>query len=385
MKKHLMLVSALMLSAQFSAGGALAADSIKVGVDQPLSGAFSASGTYVVNGAKIAAKEINGAGGVLGKKLQLVIGDNKSNPTDAATIAEKLITSDNVPVLMGAWGSSLTLAVMPKLQQYEVPMVVETSSSSKITRQGNPWVFRISPPSWVEANLMETMLPKLDIHKVDFLAINNDWGRGTIDDFTKMFKKHDIKVGQTEIMGEDQQDMTPLLSKIKSSDADTVIVTTAVEQLTLILKQAATLGMHKTIITTGGSQNPDQLVEQAGAAANGSMHLVFFAPWEPQKTDHPKMTKEFMDAWTKAGYDKAGMTEGYRGFDGIKVIKAAIEKAGKAEPSAIRDALWKVKVPVLNGTVTFTKDGPEDRPSGQWMASGKMIKVEDGKIKLMDF
>src|ERR1700751_406064 len=131
--------------------GTADAETIKIGVNEPLTGAFAASGTYVVNGAKIAADEINAKGGLLGRKIELVIEDNKSNPTEAAAVAEKLITGDKVPVIMGAWGSSLTLAVMPKLMEYKVPMVVETSSSSKITTSGNPYIFRISPPSPVEA------------------------------------------------------------------------------------------------------------------------------------------------------------------------------------------------------------------------------------------
>ena len=144
------LVPAIALTAMLL-GAAAEAQTIKIGVNEPLTGAFAASGTYVVNGARIAADEINSKGGVLGKKIELVIEDNKSNPTEAAAVAEKLITSYKVPILMGAWGSSLTLAVMPKLMEYETPMVVETSSSGKITTTGNPYIFRISPPSAVEA------------------------------------------------------------------------------------------------------------------------------------------------------------------------------------------------------------------------------------------
>ena len=110
------IVPAIALAVAFL-GGTAEAQTIKIGVNEPLTGAFAASGTYVVNGAKIAADEINAKGGILGKKLELVIEDNKSNPTGAAAVAEKLITSDKVPVLMGAWGSSLTLAVMPKLME----------------------------------------------------------------------------------------------------------------------------------------------------------------------------------------------------------------------------------------------------------------------------
>ena len=131
-----------------------AAEVIKIGVTQPLTGAVAASGNYVVQGAKIAETWLNEKGGILGKKVQLIIEDNKSNPKEAVATAEKLIVRDKVPVLMGAWSSTYTLAVMPKLIEYGVPMVVETSSSGKITISGNPWIFRISPTSAMEAAAM---------------------------------------------------------------------------------------------------------------------------------------------------------------------------------------------------------------------------------------
>src|SRR5437660_12085781 len=144
-------------------GGAAEAQTIKIGVNEPLTGAFAASGTYVVNGAKIAADEINAKGGILGKKLELVIEDNKSNPTEAAAVAEKLIVRDKVPVMMGAWGSGFTVAIMPTLMEHKVPMLVETSSAGKITTSGNPYIFRISPPSAVEATAFANSADKLKI------------------------------------------------------------------------------------------------------------------------------------------------------------------------------------------------------------------------------
>src|SRR5258708_36585860 len=142
-----------------------AQDVIRIGVTQPLTGPFAASGNYVTEGAKIAAEQINAAGGVLGRKIQLVIEDNKSNPTEAVATAEKLIGKDKVPVMMGAWSSTLTLAVMPKLMEYGVPMLVETSSSGKITTSGNPWIFRISPTSEMEAKAFAGYVKTLGIKK----------------------------------------------------------------------------------------------------------------------------------------------------------------------------------------------------------------------------
>lgn len=357
-------VSMIALAFALLSGGA-GAETIKIGVNEPMTGAFAASGTYVVNGAKIAADEINAKGGILGKQIELVIEDNKSNPTEAAAVAEKLITRDKVPVIMGAWGSSLTLAVMPKLMEYETPMVVETSSSGKITTSGNPYIFRISPPSAIEAVAFKEIVDKLDLKKADFLVINNDWGRGTAEDFGKMFKEKGIIVGLVETMDQGAQDMSAQLSKIKGSDSETLIVTTAVDQLTLIFKQAAALGLKKRIITTGGSQNPDQIIAQAGAAANGTMHLTTFLPWFPEKTPNPKATEYFISEWKKRGFDFAGCTESFRGYDGIRTAAAAIEKAGRAEPAAIKAAMWSINVKGLNGDIVFKKSGPEGKESGQ--------------------
>ena len=302
MKKFAVMAAGL--SAAVLAGSLMtsaSAQTIKIGVIEPLTGPFAASGNYVTNGAKIAADEINAKGGVLGQKIELVIEDNKSNPTEAASVAEKLMVRDKVPVLMGAWGSSLTLAVMPKLMEYKVPMLVETSSSGKITTSGNPYIFRISPPSAVEAVAFAKIVDKLHIKKADFLVINNDWGLGTAQDFSKMFKEHGITVGLVETMDQAAQDMSAQLAKFKNSDADTLIVTSAVEQLTLVFKQAAALGLKKQIITTGGSQNPDQLIDQAGTAVNGTLHLTTFAPWVPEVSPDPEATKNFIAEWKKRG------------------------------------------------------------------------------------
>ena len=371
------LTTAILLA--LAATGARA-DAIRIGVNEPLTGPVAASGTYVVNGARIAADEINARGGVLGKKIELVVEDNKSNPTEAAAVAEKLITSDKTPVLMGAWGSSLTLAVMPKLADYEVPMLVETSSSGKITTSGNPFVFRISPPSALEAETFAPMVAKLGMKKVDFLVLNNDFGRGAATDFGKMLKDKGVQVGLVEIMDQGAQDMSAQLAKLKASDSDTIMVTSAVDQLVLLFKQMAALGLKKRVITTGGSQNPDQIIAQAGSAADGTMHLTTFLPWIPEKTPDPKATETFIAEWKRRGYEFAGVTESFRGYDGIRAIAHAIERAGKPEPAAIAKAFWSVDFTGLNGPIRFAKSGPAGRESGQSKPDVYLIEIKDGRV-----
>jgi len=368
------------LAASLFAAPAVAQDTIKIGVTQPLTGAFAASGNYVADGAKIAEAAVNASGGVLGRKIQLIIEDNKSNPTETVATAEKLIAKDKVPVLIGAWSSTLTLAVMPKLMEYEVPMVVETSSSGKITTSGNPYIFRISPTSEMEAKAFAGMVKKFGIKKADFLATNNDFGLGASQEFSQMLKGQGVQVGVVETMDPKATDFSAQLAKIKASGGDTLFVTTAVEQATLILRQAKEQQVKARIITTGGSVSPDQLIAQAGEAANGSYHLVFFTPWFPDAVKNPDIAKKFVAEWNARKYNVGGLTEGFRGWDAVYTVVEAIKLAGKAEPKALKDALWKVKVKGINGDIGFIKQGPAGKESAQNVPSVYVVRIDNGKV-----
>lgn len=369
--------------AMLTATSAYAQETIKIGVSEPLTGPVAASGTYVTNGARIAADYVNQNGGVLGKKLQLVIEDNKSNPREAVNSVEKLILKDKVPVLMGAWSSTFTLAVMPKLMEYGVPMVVETASSSKITTAGNPWVFRTSPTSAMEAKAFAKLIDSYSpaIKKVDFLAVNNDWGLGAAVEFKKMLEAKGIAIGRTETMTPDMTDLSAQLAALKGSGSDTVIVTSGIEQLTLAIRQAGEQRLPQRIITTGGSF-PEPLLKTPGPKGYVSQHLLFFAPWAPDRAKHPAIAKAFMDGWKARGLEFAGQTEGFRGFDAILTIAEAIRVSGKAEPAAIRDALWKVQVQGANGDIAFGKEGPAGKESGQAAPNVYVVELKDGQVSV---
>jgi branched-chain amino acid transport system substrate-binding protein len=383
------LLAGLLAMAAILAGTSLsdvhAQETIKIGVTQPLTGAFAASGNYVAQGTKIAAEDINNTGGVLGKKIQLVIEDNKSNPTEAVTTVEKLIEQDKVPLLIGAWSSTLTLAVMPKLEEYKVPMIVETSSSGKITTSGNPFIFRISPTSEMEAKAFQPLVKEMGIKKADFLYTNNDFGIGSADEFSKMLKANGVEIGVRETMDPAATNFSAQLAKIKASGADTLFVTTAVEQLTLILKQAKEQQLKVRVVSCGGSNSPDQVIAQAGAAADGSFHTTFFPPWFPDMTTNPDVSKRYMDGWKKHGFNVGGLTEGYRGYDAVYVAVAAIKAAGKADSEAIRKALWDVQVKGVYGNIHFNKQGPAGKESGQNVPTVYLVEVKDGKIQKPQF
>ena len=208
----------------------------------------------------------------------------------------------------------------------------------------------------------------------------NKEGRGTADEFSKILKDNGIAIGLVERMDQGAQDMNAQLVKFKGSGADTLFVTTAVEQLSLVLKQAASLGLNLRIISTGGSQNPDQLITNVGKAADGTWHLVFFAPWAPEATPDPAAAKTFVAEWNSRGLPFGGLTSSFRGYDGIRAITEAIKIAGKAEPEAIRAALWKVDILGLNGPIKFEKDGPQGQESGQSTPNVYLVKIDNGQV-----
>jgi len=382
MKRSGSTIAAAIVLASIGTGALAQEDVIKIGVNEPLTGVVAASGTMVTAGTKLAAEEINAKGGIGGKKIQLIIEDNKSNPTEAASVAEKLITRDKVPAMIGAWSSTYTLAVMPKLMEYKVPMVVETSSADKITTSGNPYIFRISPTNGTEAKSFARFVKHLGIKKADFLVVNNDWGLGAAAEFGKVLKDDGATVDRTLTMDAAAQDLTAQLSSLKSSDSDTLFLTTGVEQMTLVMKQAQSLGIKRRIVTTGGTL-PDQLIAQAGSAAEGSYHDAMFAPWFPETAVDPETAKGFIAAWTKAGLPPGGMPEGARGYDAVRVLAKAIEKAGTADSEKIRAALWEVSYAGLTGNIKFEKVGPAGKESGQSPASTHLVKIEDGKVALV--
>jgi branched-chain amino acid transport system substrate-binding protein len=219
-----------------------------------------------------------------------------------------------------------------------------------------------------------------ELKKADLLVVNNDWGRGAADEFSKMLKAKGVQIGVSETMAPDATDLSAQLAKIKKSGGDTLFVTTGIEQMTLVLKQAQEQRVTQRIVSTGGATAPDQLIEQVGSAANGSYHIVFFQPWFPDDATYPEIAKTFIREWTKRGYAFAGLTDGFRGYDGILTAVQAIKDAGKAEPEAIRDALWKVQVKGVNGDIKFEKAGPAGQESGQSIPNIYVVEIKDGKV-----
>jgi len=359
---------------------------VKVGVIQPLSGPAATSGNYVRMGAEIARDRLNARGGVLGgRRLELVIEDNKSDPAETASAAVTLIARGKVRVIMGAGDDGMTLAAMPKIEERGVPMVVETSSGASITTRGNPWIFRLSPPPEMEALGFEPHVGKLGVKSADFLVVNSDRGRSIATAFGDMLKQNGATVGVTESMEPSATDMSAQLAKIKATGSDTLFLASGVEQIALVMKQAREKGLARKIVTIGDGASPTQIVQRVGAAAaEGTYHIVCSIPWFPEASPNPRITREFVDEWTRRGHPGEGLMEGVRGHDGMTTIIAAIKLAGKDDARMIRDALWRVYFSGISGPINFMKDGPSGKESGQNRPSIFVVQIRGAKLTLPD-
>ena len=342
------------------------AEPIKIGVIEPLTGPVAAAGIAVKSGAVIAKDEINAAGGINGRPIELIVEDSANDPATASSAANKLITRDSVVALMAAWGSSPTLAVVPIARDNKVPQIVETASSFKVTHkkeQGNPWVFRLNPPSRIEAAAMKDGLVKdLGFKKVMFLSVNNDWGRGSIIDYTAVLQATGGEVVGKELFEQDETNFTPILTRIKSSPADSIILTTDAAQVALIVDQAKNLGLNKKILVTGGSCFVDKVIKLAGApASEGLMASLFYAgAYDQSLSANPAKAQYFNEEWKKRGHDWVEIAEGARGYDAIWTLAEAIKTlpSDKVTREGIREALTKVRLKgIIFGEIAFGEWG----------------------------
>jgi branched-chain amino acid transport system substrate-binding protein len=227
--------------------------------------------------------------------------------------------------------------------------------------------------------LEKVLVPRMGFSKVAFMAVNNDWGRGAAEEFAKIVKKTGGSVVTTEIINADATDFLTQLTKIKSAGANAIIVTTDQAQVSLILKQYKQLGMNQKILTTGGGIVPEGLTLLSGPeAAEGVNIITFFAPWFPEMAKNPSEAKWFSDEYLKRGYAAKGFGECFRGYDGMKAVKAAMDLAKTTDKEKVRGAFSKVDLWGLSGRIKFDE-------FGQSSPNILVIQVKNGKPFIPEF
>jgi len=357
MKKSRVLVSVIMTVAFiFSVGAtmAVAADTIKVGVVLPLTGKLAKFGEIENKSFLMAAEEINAAGGVNGKKIELIIEDTTGKPDVGRSAIEKLITQDKVVVVGGGYSSSVTWATIAVAQQNKIPFLVNTGSADKITEQGWNYIFRLNPPVSEYPGAFATFLKSIatDVKNVAILYENSLFGQSG----SKKFAKQCAGLGLNVIVKEGYEagaiDFKPLLVKVKSKKPDVIYMISYIMDASLLMRQSKELNLNPTMFVGGAAGFT--LPEFEKNAQKASDFVYSATLWTPS-VPYPG-AKEYYDKFVKK-YNTPTEYHGAEGYAGMYVIADALKRAKSLTRDAVRDALAATDMMTAFGPVKFVSYG----------------------------
>lgn len=334
-----------------------------------LSGTGTTAGTNFDNGVKLAVKEINAAGGILGRKIEYTTMDTQSAPQTAKALAQKAV-DQGAYVVMGPVFSGSFIVSMAETKRAEIPNFTG-GEAANITQQGNPYVFRTSfTQSTAMPKLARYIKDTVKAKSVAMIWVNNDFGKGGRDSMSKALEAQGIKVVADISTDPGQVDFSAAVLKAKQSNADALFVYTNEEESARALRELKKQGYDKPIIgeTTLTGQ---KVIELAGDAANGAVAhvgLTVDAPQPQIKAFDEKFQKEY-----KYKSDHNGM----KGYSGMYVVKAITEKVGKFDGKAFAKAMHGATIRVKDAPgvlldVHFDDNGDLDRESF-------LVKVVGGK------
>ena len=378
-KKNLVLIGFLVLA--LMAGSLLAgcgksadSNSIKIGLLNEMTGGNATFGTSSANGAKMAFKEINAKGGVLGKQIMAVIADNKSEPSESANAMTKLATQDNVVAVTGVFASSNAIAASSVAEATKTPFLAVGATNPKVTvdeksKKVKDYTFRvcfIDPfQGTVGANFV---LNTLKLKKAVLMVDNSsDYSKGLAAFFKEAFTKGGGSILSEEAYLQKDQDFKAVLTKLKSMNAEVIYVPGYYEEVGKIVKQARELGITAPIIGGDGWDSP-KLVELGGAPA---LNNTFFTN-HYSVDDNSPASKAFVEAYKKE-YGQNPDALAVLGYDAAKLLIDAIQRANSLDKAKIQAALATTKAyPAITGATTLnaTHDA---------VKSAVIIEMKNGK------
>ena len=342
---------------------------IKIGFFAPLTGFAAADGASAKHGAMLAVQKINASGGILGKKIKLIVYDDAVSSQQAVAIARKLIQEDRVVGVVSGSYSTPTRASAPIYQRYHIPLVVAYATHPDITKAGN-YVFRVGFLAKVEGRAGGYVAAKmLNAKRIAVLTMDNDFGRALSEGFVNEAKKNGAKIVANLSFALGEKDMTPFLTKIKALHPDLIYCTGYYSEGALTVKQAKQLGIKAQLLGQEGFDSP-MFLKIAGSSANGTIIT----------TDLNRDSKRPIVRWFISQYRKQFKLEpdmvGASSFDAVYILAEAIKKAGSTNPAKIRYALAHIKD--FNGVTGkikgFTKKGEVIKPV-------ILQKVVDGQFR----
>jgi branched-chain amino acid transport system substrate-binding protein len=363
------LFSALLALTLAVAGPAIAQEPVKIFGLVELSGTGTTSGTMFDNGVKLAVKEINASGGILGRKIEYTSYDTQSQPQVSKALAQKAI-DQGAYVVMGPVFSGSILVSMAETRRAEVPNFTGGEAAA-ITQQGNPYIFRTSfTQTTAMPKVARYLKDTIKAKSVAIIWVNNDFGKGGLDTMKKALEAQGTKIAAEISTDPGQLDFSGAVLKAKQASADALFVYTNEEEAARALRELRKQGYDKPIVgeTVLTSQ---KVIELAGDAANGATAHVGLTADAPQPT-----IQKFNEAFQKE-YRTKSDHNGLKGYSAMYIVKAVTEKIGKFDQKAFAKTMHGIHLsakeyPGVLLDVTFDQNGDLDRESF-------MTTVKDGK------
>ncbi|SEP40375.1 ABC transporter substrate-binding protein [Propionispora vibrioides] len=375
-KKMVKALFGLAMSAVLLAGcgGQQSADVIKLGANLEMTGGNATFGGSASNGAKLAIKQVNEKGGVLGKKLDLVVADNKSEAAEAANAMQKLITQDKVVAVIAPIASSSVIAGAQVNTDNQVLAISPTASNPKVTvdpatGKVRDFLFRAAFIDPFQGSVMANFATKSLKGKTAALYIDNssDYAKGLGQFFKETFEKNGGKIVADEAYLAKDTDFKATLTKIKAANPDVLFVPGYYQEVGMIIKQARELGLMMPVLG-GDGWDSAKLPEIAGADA---LNNTFFANHYSPDDNSPAI-KDFVEAYKKE-YGQVPDAFAALSYDATMMVIEAIKRANSTDPVAIKDALAKTRdYQAVSGLITLNE-------THDAVKSAVIIEMKDGK------
>ncbi|MGB6103975.1 MAG: ABC transporter substrate-binding protein [Pusillimonas sp.] len=374
MQKRLLLTA--LIAAAFSMPASAASDVIKIGAVLPMTGNAAVFGEKFQQAYTMAVEEINAAGGVNGKKLQLVIEDSQEKPQIGKTATEKLVSDKEILVLTGGRSSGVTLVEAQVAEENQVPYLIDHGSSDLATRSNYEYVFRMNPTAGMYTNSLKAYFDEHPPKKVVHVNVDNAYGEAIYEYGLKDYMKNAgveysvIKYKAGEL------DLKPIMVRAKDADPQVVIMTAGDDNdATQLIKAAKEAGLSPELfVGTGAGHSIQGFANQAGALAET---VLTAGPWHGDRSQDA--FHKFYDNFSKT-YNHAPGEHEIEGYTAIYVLADALGRAEKLDRDAVRDALAATDMNTIFGPVKFESfDGYTNQNRAmtdisQWMG-GKMITV----------
>lgn len=357
-----------------TAGNTQAADPIKIGVLTPLSGTYTVIGQQVKWGLELAAKEINGKGGVLGRQITLIYEDSEANPAVATQKAEKLFQVEKVDFLTGTVSSGATLAVGQVAERNGRLMATTVSFSSAITgAKCSPNVFRVNAHAGMQAAALAAWLKQeKKTAKVYFMGPDYEMGRNTVSVFKQAATSNGFKDGGEVFAPLGNKDYSNFFGQVRAARPDVIYTSMAGNDSVRLFTQMQEYGISKgvQIVGSAGTVTPAN-IGAMGKAAEGFVTGVGYSPL----IDSPE-NKTFVEAFKKASGGTNPDLYGADSYGLLYLYKVAAEKAGSIETDKLRKG--------LEGAEWQTPQGIKKMRAGDHQAEMPMyaVRIKDGAFTI---